>query len=64
MSDSPEQIVREVGKRLAQKRLGKDALVKLLKVISPSPTDSPPGPFPPSIEPSALSFLVKRCTAH
>ncbi|CAO2182211.1 unnamed protein product [Urochloa humidicola] len=31
MPDSPEQVVREVGKRLAQPRLGKDALVKLLK---------------------------------
>ncbi|KAF8717134.1 hypothetical protein HU200_026250 [Digitaria exilis] len=31
MPDSPEQIVREVGERLAQPRLGKDALVKLLK---------------------------------
>uniref|UniRef100_K3XDX2 Sister chromatid cohesion protein n=1 Tax=Setaria italica TaxID=4555 RepID=K3XDX2_SETIT len=31
MRDSPEQVVREVGKRLAHPRLGKDALVKLLK---------------------------------
>ncbi|TVU36377.1 hypothetical protein EJB05_18310 [Eragrostis curvula] len=31
MSGSPEQVVREVGKRLAQPRLGKDALIKLLK---------------------------------
>ncbi|KAJ1286407.1 hypothetical protein BS78_03G350000 [Paspalum vaginatum] len=31
MPGSPEQVVREVGKRLAQPRLGKDALVKLLK---------------------------------
>lgn len=31
MPDSPEQVVRDVGKRLAQPRLGKDALVKLLK---------------------------------
>uniref|UniRef100_A0A0E0CAV0 Sister chromatid cohesion protein PDS5 homolog A n=1 Tax=Oryza meridionalis TaxID=40149 RepID=A0A0E0CAV0_9ORYZ len=31
MPASPEQVVREVGKRLAQPRLGKDALVKLLK---------------------------------
>ncbi|RLN05424.1 hypothetical protein C2845_PM13G14560 [Panicum miliaceum] len=31
MPDLPEQVVREVGKRLAQPRLGKDALVKLLK---------------------------------
>ncbi|KAG2593232.1 hypothetical protein PVAP13_5NG110322 [Panicum virgatum] len=31
MPDSPEQVVREVGKHLAQPRLGKDALVKLLK---------------------------------
>ncbi|KAG2602210.1 hypothetical protein PVAP13_5KG660400 [Panicum virgatum] len=31
MPDSPEQVVREVGKRLGQPRLGKDALVKLLK---------------------------------
>ncbi|KAL6614101.1 hypothetical protein ACP70R_036371 [Stipagrostis hirtigluma subsp. patula] len=31
MLASPEQVVREVGKRLAQPRLGKDALVKLLK---------------------------------
>ena len=34
MPDSPEQVVREVGKRLAQPRLGKDALVKLLKVTT------------------------------
>nr|CAB3478957.1 unnamed protein product [Digitaria exilis] len=34
MPDSPEQIVREVGERLAQPRLGKDALVKLLKVTT------------------------------
>uniref|UniRef100_J3L679 Uncharacterized protein n=1 Tax=Oryza brachyantha TaxID=4533 RepID=J3L679_ORYBR len=31
MPRSPEQVVSEVGKRLAQPRLGKDALVKLLK---------------------------------
>uniref|UniRef100_A0A0D9V8B2 Tudor domain-containing protein n=1 Tax=Leersia perrieri TaxID=77586 RepID=A0A0D9V8B2_9ORYZ len=31
MTDEPEQVVSEVGKRLAQPRLGKDALVKLLK---------------------------------
>ncbi|VAH82321.1 unnamed protein product [Triticum turgidum subsp. durum] len=31
MSASPGQVVSEVGKRLAQPRLGKDALVKLLK---------------------------------
>ncbi|WVZ68025.1 hypothetical protein U9M48_017016 [Paspalum notatum var. saurae] len=31
MPGSPEQVVREVGKRLAQPHLGKDALVKLLK---------------------------------
>ncbi|XP_044977567.1 sister chromatid cohesion protein PDS5 homolog A-B isoform X2 [Hordeum vulgare subsp. vulgare] len=31
MSGSPGQVVSEVGKRLAQPRLGKDALVKLLK---------------------------------
>ncbi|KAF0902491.1 hypothetical protein E2562_017891, partial [Oryza meyeriana var. granulata] len=31
MPASPEQVVSEVGKRLAQPRLGKDALVKLLK---------------------------------
>ncbi|KAL6840252.1 hypothetical protein ACP4OV_030062 [Aristida adscensionis] len=31
MPSSPEQLVREVGKRLAQPRLGKDAIVKLLK---------------------------------
>ncbi|OEL37949.1 hypothetical protein BAE44_0001036 [Dichanthelium oligosanthes] len=34
MPDSPEQVVREVGKRLAQPRLGKDALIKLLKVTT------------------------------
>lgn len=34
MPDSPEQVVREVGERLAQPRLGKDALVKLLKVTT------------------------------
>ena len=34
MPDSPEQVVREVGKRLGQPRLGKDALVKLLKVTT------------------------------
>jgi hypothetical protein len=34
MRDSPEQVVREVGKRLAHPRLGKDALVKLLKVTA------------------------------
>ncbi|PNT73259.1 hypothetical protein BRADI_2g56220v3 [Brachypodium distachyon] len=31
MPSSPEQVVSEVGKRLAEPRLGKDALVKLLK---------------------------------
>ncbi|KAM3352867.1 hypothetical protein ACQJBY_024208 [Aegilops geniculata] len=31
MSGSPGQVVSEVGKRLAQPRLGKDALIKLLK---------------------------------
>ena len=34
MPDSPELVVRAVGKRLAQPRLGKDALVKLLKVTT------------------------------
>ncbi|ONM36101.1 ARM repeat superfamily protein [Zea mays] len=31
MPDSPELVVRALGKRLAQPRLGKDALIKLLK---------------------------------
>ncbi|GJN17041.1 hypothetical protein PR202_gb04079 [Eleusine coracana subsp. coracana] len=31
MPSSPEEVVREVGKRLGQPRLGKDALIKLLK---------------------------------
>jgi hypothetical protein len=43
MPGSAEQVVSEVGKRLAQPRLGKDALVKLLKVTAPRPVPSPPG---------------------
>lgn len=42
MPSSPEQVVSEVGKRLAEPRLGKDALVKLLKVTSPFVAESLP----------------------
>jgi hypothetical protein len=44
MPGSAEQVVSEVGKRLAQPRLGKDALVKLLKVTAPRPVPSRPVP--------------------
>lgn len=43
MASPPEVIIAEVGKRLAQPRLNKDTLVKLLKVS----TDSPKNPNHP-----------------
>lgn len=55
MPDSPEQIVREVGERLAQPRLGKDALVKLLKVTT--------APFHPLLLLSHLLLDLTQCVS-
>uniref|UniRef100_I1NTR1 Sister chromatid cohesion protein PDS5 homolog A n=1 Tax=Oryza glaberrima TaxID=4538 RepID=I1NTR1_ORYGL len=58
MPASPEQAVREVGKRLAQPRLGKDALVKLLKASSVASLVSSCLNRSKS---TALPFPVERC---
>jgi hypothetical protein len=56
MPGSAEQVVSEVGKRLAQPRLGKDALVKLLKVTAPRPVPSRPRPVFIGSKPSSFRF--------